>query len=185
MNLSTFAIPGAILLVSALACWAIIDARRGKWWLKLILIIIVPTLSILCWRAVGSYLGWATPDMLPEKGLLHWADIREPAKKGDKGVIYVWLVPFGKDAEKSVILGYRSSGREPRAYKMPYTREKHKMLNAAMGMIREGRPVVLKRSPKKGGSLSGQQGDSLTERRADELLIYELPPPDLPKKDGH
>lgn len=184
MNISTLAIPGALLVLATLACWAIIDARKGKWWLKLILIVTVPTLSILSWRALDSYLGRPSPDPLPKKALLLTADIREPMKKGDKGVIYVLVVPMGKDGLKSTPLDYQAPKNEPRLHRIPYSREKHKMLNQAMKMIREGRLVVLeeRKGKKPKGQQVPRQGHGVTQYETDELIIYELPPPDLPKK---
>lgn len=176
MNLMTFAIPGVILFIAALACWAVIDTKRGQWWLKLLLIVTVPTLSILSWRAIDSYLGWPTPEQLPEKVLLLSVDIREPVKEGDAGAIYVWVVSFEQGSDREHALGYKRSGREPRSHHLPYSRKKHKMLSEAMKLVRQGIPVVLERAKKKKRSRTSRSGQPMIQYEDEDMIFYRLPP---------
>lgn len=96
-----FAVLAAILL------WAVIYAR-GPWALKLCLILTVPAYGVFVWHSVEAWRGYPVHAKPPEAKLVA-SLVHEP------DYIYLWLV----------------SGREPRAYRIPYTRQAHEALVAA------------------------------------------------------
>ena len=76
-------------------------------------------------------MGWPTDDKLPPKFLLHWAVIQEPdVKLGDEGSIYVWARPISESEIEhkewnDYLLSFYDGKSEPRAYRIPYSRELH------------------------------------------------------------
>lgn len=183
-------IPIAFVAMFSLLLWCIIDTR-GKWWVKLILIILVLGFSLPIWQSLESYRGWPTLADPPDKTILLWALMEEPSKD-DPGAIYVWLAPYEKPNEQEGWFGYSPRPQEPRAYRMPYTRNRHEQLEKANEMIRQGKIVVLDLTkPGKGGS--GQPGEDGrtggTDRNRGEggsgeagFQLYPLPSPAIPKK---
>ena len=200
MMTQTLAIPLGFILLAALLCWWIIGTK-GAWWKKLLAILLVPTFGIAVWRALPSYLGWPTPDRLPDKSLLLWAAVREPEPKAeDPGAIYLLLRPLAeKEKSGMVLLDYAEPKGEPRLYKMPYSRKMHEAMQSAEGMIRDGKPVVLDMTGGAQGAGNGRPGQGRPggpgggpggegsngyggdpDRR--DPQIYELPPPHPPEK---
>ncbi len=160
----TLAIPIAFILLAALLCWMLIGAK-GKWWLKLATILIVPGFGLAVWGSISSYKGWPTASEPPEKALLVGGIVREPdAKKDDPGAIYLWLIPLKGDGHSNLNpLDYVSSGAEPRSYKLPYTRQLHDAVNDAQAAEKDGRPMLFQRTGKKngrGGARGNSQDDS-------------------------
>lgn len=188
----------AFIILAAILLWYVIGAR-GQWWIKLILIAAVPYFSIAILLAMTSYLGWPTPRDPPDKFVLLWAEIREPDRSiSDPGAIYVWLLPYGENSDSSKgPFDYQPSQNEPRAYKMPYTRRFHEMLEQAKGLIKQGKRVVVERGKSGIGDGSGdtdregrrgqdnllpeknERGDSGQEQ---DYRFYELPKPRVQKK---
>lgn len=187
----TLAIPVVLILALAVLLWFVTEAR-GKWFLKLALIIALPAMSIATWRSLDSYMGWPTPEKPPEKSLFLWGAVREPSlKNGDNGAIFVWLLPVRyEEQEKNdhKIFTYEPLTNEPRAYKLDYSRELHEKMEVAKELIKEGRSVLfgkLDGSPKiedgetegEGGIIGQQGGRGIGGNFADDsLMFYELPP---------
>lgn len=177
------AIPLAFVLISALLCWHVI-AARGKWWLKLALIVIVPSFALIVWTSLSSYQGWPTAETPPDRAVLLWGEAREPdPRRQDAGTIYLWLVSLDDEEDVRNPLEYVSPRGTPRAYKLPYSRPTHEMLEKAREMIRQGQPVVLERNRKAAEDGEPTDRRPLGQGRDDDFRIYELPPPKLPPKD--
>jgi hypothetical protein len=194
MNINNLAIPVAFLILSAVLIFVFIDPKRWKWWLKLPLVVIVPAFCLAVWWSLASYKGWPTTSELPVKSFVISGIVREaePARR-DPGAIYLWLVPFDETRAFNP-LGYDAPKGEPRSFKLKYSRNLHNAVNKAMGMIRQGKPVVLDRSGKPhgegdgeggdgdgSGDGSGQPGYGFDPDRVD-FQVYELPPPHPPQK---
>ena len=200
MDPRLLAIPLAFIALAAIACWYAISAK-GKWWPKLLLIVIIPAFGIVAWYSMTSYLGWPTSQSLSGKVLLLWADIHEPdPRTGEPGAIYIWLVPVEEEQIGSPgVMAYRPSDQEPRAYRLRYSRKAHEQLFKAQQKRRKGKPVILEFA-KEGedtgsGSESGSSEDSETtsqngahrgyqgyEGNDQEFQMYDLPEPELPPK---
>jgi hypothetical protein len=207
MDPGTLAIPLAFILLAAVLCLLLIGSK-WKWWQKLALIVIVPSFGLVVWSAIASYKGWPTTSDPPKKSLIFWMLIREPdPAHGDKGGIYLWLLPIDEKASPSVNpLDYSSPAGEPRAYKLPYSRSMHAGLDRAKALMREGQPVVLDFDGKNGSNGAegegGEPGDGTgvgTDDGTDgpngsgrpgyggdpnrrDFRIYQLPPPQPPRK---
>lgn len=204
-SFATLAIPLAFILLAALLCWQIIGTK-GSWRAKLAAIVFVPMFGLAVWASMPSYFGWPTSEGLPDKGLFVWADVREPDQRtGDKGVIYVWLVPMDDAPDGKNPLGYAKPKGAPRAYVLPYSRRTHEMMERAKRSTAAGRQVVIE--PTENGSEGdGEPGDAAgsgepgseqgqhgpqgpgrpgTGTQGDDIGVraYELPPPALPPKN--
>lgn len=183
MEPSSLAIPVAFILLTAAVCLLLIGSK-WQWWQKLILILIVPAFGLVVWPAIGSYKGYPTASKPPPRSLILSVIIREPEPRSrDPGAIFLWLMPFDRKASKGKNpLGYVPKRGEPRAYVLPYSRPLHEKLNAAKGMIGQGRPVVLDF----GGDSGAGNGDGLPgyhyDRSRSDPQVYELPPSHPPEK---
>ncbi len=191
----TLAIPVAFILLAALLCWMLIGAK-GKWWLKLLTILIVPSFGLAVWASISSYKGWPTTDEPPEKALLVWGVVHEPdPRTGNPGVIYLWLTPIREDSGGTLNpLGYESRNGEPRAYRLPYSRQLHDALTGAQAAAKEGRPMMFgkgKRGRRSDGSRREEDGEPVEgegdarpggvggargDGEREQYQFYDLPP---------
>lgn len=199
MDTRNLAIPFAFILLAAVLCFVLIDPKRWRWWLKLPLVVLVPAFGLIVWSSIASYKGWPTTAELPEKSLVISGIVREPEPaRDDPGSIYLWLVPFDGTSSFNP-LDYSAPRGEPRSHKLPYSRSLHKAVDQAMGMIREGKPVVLDRGgkPRGQGGGEGEPGEGAEgsgdgtgggrpgygyDRDRQDFQVYELPPPRPPVK---
>ncbi len=202
MDPKALAIPLAFIMLAAILCWQLIGAK-GKWWLKLLAIVVVPGFGLAVWGSIASYKGWPTTDEPPEKALLLSSAVREPdPKTGDPGAIYVWLMPLKDTGTALNPFDYVSPGGEPRAFKFPYSRPSHEMLVGAEQALKDGKPIVFERGEK--GMAGGQEGESGEDAESGEsadgvppgegrpgtrprpgeggFKVYELPTPAPPRK---
>lgn len=89
------------------------------WSIKAGAIIVASLLYLITLMTLPGFYGWPTSEPLPKKFRLVSMEVQEPRNEVDPGVIYLWIVSF-EDASD-----------EPRAYRLPYTRELHSRLTAA------------------------------------------------------
>jgi len=195
MELSTIAIPVTFVILSALLFWYLIGAR-GKWFVKFMLILIVPLFSLAIWTSLDSYLGWPTVAEPPEKFLVLWVGIKEPnIKTGDDGAIYILLRDMKMQKREnnfSAILKFNFDPSEPRIFKLPYSRGMHEEMERVMKMLKKGIPVIgekdgLAESTLKTGDNPGDAGKDDKDGnpgvgKEQIFQFYELPPPKLPNK---
>lgn len=193
MEVGTLMIPVAFAVMLALALWCVIDAK-GKWWIKAGLIIIFPLISILIWVSLDSYKGWPTNEDPPEQFVFIWGEVVEPNKTtGDPGVIYLWLIA-DYSGQSYTPFEYTHPEGEPRAHKVPYSRELHENVEKAKLLIKSGKRVGVRNNGEgEGPESEGNEGendsqDDQGENRGDNSQsqgyeFYELPPPKLPEKD--
>jgi len=204
------------LICAALLLWVIIGAR-GWWWCKLPVIAGTLYFAAVVWYSVDSYLGWPSQEYPPSKFQLHWAIVDEPPKgSDDEGGIYLWLSKIRLKEEQTENwrvyvswLGYEKTGRVPRVHCVPYTRELHKQMQGAQGMLRKGQKVIGEFTPGrqgkfgdgkgkgkgKGGKGDGQGREGGKEGKGGgkgwfgdnwglgDWKFYELPPPKFPEKN--
>ena len=76
---------------------------------------------------VHNLSGWPTPDALPERFSLLAVVIDEPSTKRT-GALYLWINAIEKGKPVA----------QPRAYKLPYTKDLHALLNESMKKARQG-----------------------------------------------
>lgn len=176
MTHHSIAIPLALSILMALALWRLADAK-GDWWLKIAMIVLLTGTGVEVWKALDSYAGWPTGDRMPSQAILISAVVREPnPRTHDPGAIYVWTRPL--TAPSKDLFDERPDGNEPRAYRLPYSREMHEQLMQAMQAMAQGRMIGIGRPSDRPGGNGPQQIDG------DDLQLYELPPPDPPRKDS-
>jgi hypothetical protein len=150
-------------LVGGLLLWFVIGSR-GRWWIKLPTIVVTSLFTFIVWHALDSFSGWPTAQMPPPRALMLGSSVDEPR------AIYVWLlVPSAPGP-----LEYRPDGGEPRAYRLPYSRELHEQVDRASKLASKGQPVELEVVP---GHNSGRNARFVVRR-------YQLPATSLPRKDA-
>ena len=176
------------ILLGGLILWFVIGTK-GYWSLKMILITMTVCFSLFLSQTMEDVRGWPTDDELPNKFRVHWIVVKEPSKAdhSEKGGIYLWVTDLAGD------------GKQPRAYRTEYSREKHEDAQKALGMIMEGKAVAGSRGgdgegegegdgdgdgdgddAKEQGEGNGTGGGSLSN--SPEIIFHELPPSKLPEK---
>ena len=154
----------------ALAFLTLLALVASSWprLLKAALVLGVSALYFVADAALDDVWGWPSRQALPERFVLLAAVIEEPTKT-QAGALYVWVnaLEQGKPA------------RRPRAFKLPYTKELHSLLDEGMKKTRQGVSQMGTAEPK-----SGPKGFSWLRPGSDEqhVKIRDLPSPQLPEK---
>jgi hypothetical protein len=151
------------VLLAGLLLWFVIGSR-GAWWVKLGAIVVASTFTFAVWDALGSFSGWPTEQDLPSRSLLLSSSVDEPK------AIYVWVIP----PSPSGVLAYKADTSEPRAYRLPYSRQLHEQLDRGTAMGTQGRPVELRRA---GANTSGR-------RTRFVVRAYRMPHSSLSRKES-
>ena len=154
----------ALAFLLGLACMASAWPRA----VKAGLVLAVTGLYFFAEGVFGDVGGWPSPQALPERFVLLAAVIDEPTKTRP-GAVYVWVnaLENGKPA------------REPRAYRLPYTKDLHALLNEGLKKVRQGVSQMGSAEPKR-----GPKGLAWLRPGSDEqeIKIRDLPVPQLPEK---
>jgi hypothetical protein len=127
------------LLLAVLLLWTVIYGR-GPLLAKAVLVVLVPWWCFALWQAFLSFDGWPAERALPADAELVAYQVREPSAN-DEGAIFLWVVASGDEGA----LTYRPSG-EPRAYRLPYSRQDHQQLENARRALAQGRIVKVRRN---------------------------------------
>lgn len=176
--------PIGFLILAIIFLWFFIYTK-GKWAIKVALILLGGFYSLVVFDSLGTYAGWATPEELPDEFQVHWIVVNEPNKKtGDKGSIYIWI---GGAKSSENVLGYKSSVNEPRSYKIPYSLEAHKKAEAALTSLRKGKTVIGKKGKGGKGRNDGdgedKEGNTNSFSSGQEFEFHELLPSIMPDKN--
>lgn len=208
---SALGIPIGFFLIGLVLLWFMIGTR-GWWWVKTLFIGVVLLFGIMVWGSINTYLGWPSRAELPPKFLVHWATVNEP-KDGDDGGIFLWLLPLEKAPETPIITGfnidslnYQSTMTEPRAYRIAYSKERHKQVQQMVQQLKKGQPFIggTKAGTGKGkgkgkgkgdgkgdgqglglegkGKGEGQNGAWSFSWQSKDFYLGPLPPPKIPNK---
>jgi hypothetical protein len=159
-----------VLSFAALAFIALLALLWSRWpaWLKGLLVVGVTAFYFFANDVVHSVWGWPSSDALPARFVLLAAVIEEPSNK-TSGALYVWVnaLEDGKPAA------------QPRAYKLPYAKDLHALLNEGLKKVREGVSQYGTSEPK-----VGKGGLSWLRPGNDEqsVKLRDLPSPQLPEK---
>jgi hypothetical protein len=158
------------LSIAALVFLCVMALLWSHWpgWLKALL---VAGVAVFCFWAddvVHNLSGWPTADALPERFVLLAVVIEEPTSK-TSGALYLWVNAI--ENAKPVA--------QPRAYRLPYTKDLHALLNEGMKKARQGISQMGSATPK-----AGKRGLSWLRpgRDEQEIKIRDLPAPQLPEK---
>jgi hypothetical protein len=121
-------------LLFGLLLWFVIGSH-GRWTVKLAAIAVSSLFTFIVWDALDTFSGWPTRQSPPERALLVSSTVDEPR------AIYVWLVPSNDPG----LLAYQADDREPRSYRLPYSRQLHAQVDMANTLARQGRRVEIRR----------------------------------------
>jgi len=159
-----------ILSFAALVFLCAMALLWSRWpaWLKALLVAGVAVFYFWADGVVHNLSGWPTADALPERFTLLAAVIEEPSNKSS-GALYIWVnaIENGKPVA------------QPRAYRLPYAKDLHALLNEGMKKSRQGVSQMGTATPK-----AGKKGLGWLRPGADEqeVKIRDLPAPQLPEK---
>ena len=173
----------AFTLVTALLLWFVIGSR-GKWFIKLPMIVLVPAFMIVVWFSLSSFSGWPTIQSPPKAALYVYGYAIEPdPNQNIGGAIYVWLVP---PKVHGGVFDYAPKTGEPRSYKLPYSKQLEAQVQGANAAVAHGQQVVFAHASQK-NSKGGHRGHSTpgnTNSRG-QWHAYPLPPIGPPRKNTH
>ncbi len=163
----TLALTLSFAVLALLATLALLFSRWPAW-LKALLVAGVTVFYFYADDAAHNLAGWPTADALPARFSLLAVVIEEPTSK-TAGSLTLWVntITDGKP------------GGEPRAHKLPYTKDLHALLNEGMKKARQGVTQMGTAEPK-----AGRKGVSWLRPGSDEQVvkIRDLPAPQLPEK---
>jgi hypothetical protein len=154
----------AFVLLAALLLWFVIGSR-GRWWTKLTAIVVTLAFGFAVWHALDSFSGWPTDERPPAHAVFLGGSVDEPH------TIYLWLIP----AKGGGPLSYKASGAEPRAFRLPYSRQLHQQVDRGNKLAQAGTPVQFE--------LRGSAGNRQGYRGRGGPRISRLPSPALPRKE--
>jgi hypothetical protein len=159
-----------ILSFSALVFLCLLALVWSRWpaWMKALLVAGVAVFYFWADDVVHNLSGWPTVDALPERFTLLAVVIEEPTTK-TAGALYLWVnaIENGKPVA------------QPRAHKLPYTKDLHALLNEGMKKARQGVSQMGTATPRLGKKGLGWLRPGADEQ---EVKIRDLPAPQLPEK---
>ncbi len=163
----TFIIIGTLLL------WFVIGSK-GKWYLKFGAILTTLIFGYLSYSALGSFSGWPAAINVPKRSLFVSGEVIEPNKStGEKGRIYIWLIPPRAHVG---VFGYNPKGSEPRAFSLPYSRNLHQAVSQALAAQKKGHMTELRNNQQ------SNRDDKGSVVAPGKYKAYILPPTQLPPK---
>ena len=159
-----------ILSFAALVFLCAMALLWSRWpaWLKALLVAGVAVFYFWADGVVHNLSGWPTADALPERFTLLAAVIEEPSNKSS-GALYIWVnaIENGKPVA------------QPRAYRLPYAKDLHALLNEGLKKVREGVSQYGTSEPKVGkGGLAWLRPGNYEQ----SVKLRDLPSPQLPEK---
>ena len=159
-----------VLSLAALAFLCALALLWSRWpaWLKGLLVVGVTVFYFHAYSVIGTVWGWPSTDALPERFVLLAAVIEEPGAK-TPGALFVWVNALENGKPSA----------QPRAYRLPYAKDLHALLNEGMKKAREGVSQLGTTEPK-----VGRNGLSWLRPGSDEQVVKlrDLPSPQLPEK---
>lgn len=127
----------------------------SDWRTKVVLAVLIPAFGFAIWPLSRPLTGWPTDAAPPKSAQFISGVAREPVE------IDIWAVPDGAD--------------QPRAYKLPYTKQLHQQLERAMKATKAGQAVGVRQPNGK------RHGHGQKSRH----VFYKLPPPMPPRKESN
>lgn len=162
----------ALMILDALALWAIVASRKGWWSLKTLAIVVALAFNFLTLHAFSSGDGWPTKGN-PTNALFLACDVVEGnPQSGFPGAIYIFATPL---KQQHHLFGYSSPQQAPRIYQEPYSRQLHEACVQAQKRQQHGVQQMVGRK----GPVKGKKGNQLNTGK---VVFYNLPPSMLPKK---
>ncbi len=166
MGLSVVLAFAALLLLLALALlWS-----RWPAWLKAVLLLAVTGLYFYGNEAIHGIWGVPSADALPERFIMLASAVDEPAGR-NAGSIFLWV---------SVPREGAANRLEPRAYRVPYTKELHQQIDIGLRKGRDGISQMGTADAKPGNARA--LGWLKPGNDEQEIKLSDLPSPQLPEK---
>ncbi len=127
------------------------------------------------WSSITNLKGWAAESQLPEKYKIHWIIVEEPGKMtGGGGGIFIIVSDMKKSNSKEINIYVKDNTKEPRLYKIPYSREMHKESKEIIKGLKKGKRYY---------GTSGEKGKKgMDSRHKISPKFYNMPAPKLPSK---
>lgn len=157
----------------ALALLLLILCLATRWtrWIKIAMVAAVTASYFLAQSAFLQMSGWPARETPPEKFVLLAVVTQEPDKQHNiDGMHYIWVNAI-KDARPVP---------EPRAYRLPYQKDVHAILNEAMKKNRQGISQIGSLDPPAGGKFGGWLRNAADPSL--KIKISDAPAPQLPEK---
>ena len=177
------------VLLMVLLSWSIIGIK-GRWITKGLFMAVAIWFSVTLYYSFHNFMGWPTEETISTQySQLIWFQIKEPSKvTNHPGAIYLWVRELSsKEKPEGLTLNQLSNPMTwftypdesvPRAYKIPYSKKKHRELRKAA----EGRKtgvrtyVEVKKKKKRSGRPGQQEVD-------DEIRFKLINPKDILPKE--
>ena len=160
-----------VLSFAALLLLILLALLWSRWpgWLKGVLVLGVTGLYFFGNDAVHQIWGVPSVDALPERYVMLAAAVDEPAGK-TPGSIFMWVSESREGVKKL----------EPRAYRVPYSKELHAQIDAGVRKGRDGISQMGTAEAKAGNA----RGVGWLKPGSDEqeIKIRDMPSPQLPEK---
>lgn len=147
-------------------------ATRWPRWVKVLMVVVVSGFYILSWDALSNMLGWPSSAEMPRRFVLLAVVIEEPNRdRGTKGNLFVWVNSL--DGGRVIA--------EPRAYRLPYEKDLHSLLDEAMKKARKGitQMGATEPSPEQKGGISWLRPSGNDKTK---ITIRDMPAAQLPEK---
>ena len=177
------------VLIMILLSWTIIGIK-GRWITKGLFMAITIWFSVTLYYSFHNFMGWPTEETInTQHSQLIWFQIKEPSKVSNyPGAIYLWLREI-PESEKIEGLTLRQLSdpmvwfiypdeAAPRAYKIPYTKKRHKKLREAAEGRKTGVRTYVETKKKK--LHPGKPGDKDVD---DEIRFNLVNPQDILPKE--
>ncbi len=130
------------VLLMVLLSWSIIGIK-GRWITKGLFMAVAIWFSVTLYYSFHNFMGWPTEETISTQySQLIWFQIKEPSKvTNHPGAIYLWVRELSsKEKPEGLTLNQLSNPMTwftypdesvPRAYKIPYSKKKHRELRKA------------------------------------------------------
>ena len=153
---------GALFLTDILALWLIISGR-GRWFLKILALLLICTVNIGVVHAFRYGNGFPTsPPKVPI--LMIYCSVVEPGY--GHPAVYLWGIPQTTENHK---VGYDITGA-PRAYELPYSKRLEAACVKAQKGSQQGIPTVVSKAKR------GKKGKRGYGPHSSGLHFYREPP---------
>ncbi len=160
-----------VLSFAALLLLILLALLWSRWpgWMKGVLVLAVTALYFYGNDAVHQIWGVPSADALPQRFVMLAAAVDEPSAK-NPGSIFMWVSVPREGVNKL----------EPRAYRVPYTKELHAQIDQG---VRKGRDGIsqMGTAEAKAGNARGA-GWLKPGNDEQEIKIRDMPSPQLPEK---
>jgi hypothetical protein len=173
--------PLAFIFFALLMLWVIIYGK-GKWYVKAGFMVAALFIFSWLWGAATDFLGWASPEELPEVFQVHWIVVEEPSSRSE-GSIFVLASDMTEDNYNSFSIFYNSdSPHEPRLHELPYTKQGHKEADDFLEQLKKGQRLIMRNVKKMKNKKGDEAGEEMGNQKSLQDRMFESAGRRLPPK---